>query len=385
LTEYIYRDIDIYTILCIIYILPVITYSCESLVTAQPNTLKVLEHAKNQALRLIIGAVKTTPIDAMTFITGIKPIQELIKEKAVLLHEKLLRIPGDQYWKTYENKPRNLKTQNGFTQKVTEVKTKFKIKSKPQPLYQLRNPSDDEQVQCYLHLHLHQSIIKGEIGTETLRHLALETMNTRYPQGKWLHIFTDGSQIDGYLNAGAGIHRELFSCYMPLGQHSTAFYGEIEAIRTELRLLNLHQNKFERAVIFSDSKAAILSAGSTETVIPTEAKDCQVLKRQLKAKHKQTHCSGYQDTVESQGMNMLMHWPKRVPKLHKHISENTSYHSIKLHSKQVFQSVYRHELETKLFQKPWKQETAKIPDWPRRKAVAEFRLCVGHDCLGTHL
>ena len=60
---------------------------------------------------------------------------------------------------------------------------------------------------------------------------------------------------------------ELFSCYMPLGQHSTAFDGEIEALLTALRLLNLHLNKFERAVIFSDSKAAILSAGSTETDI----------------------------------------------------------------------------------------------------------------------
>jgi len=28
---------------------------------------------------------------------------------------------------------------------------------------------------------------------------------------------------------------------------------------------------------------------------------------------------------------------------------------------------------------------AKIPEWPRKKAVAEFRLCVGRDCLGTHL
>jgi len=67
-----------------------------------------------KTLKLITGAVKTTPIDAMTFITGHKAIQELIKEKAVLLHEKLLRIPGDQYWKTYENKPRNLKPQNEF-------------------------------------------------------------------------------------------------------------------------------------------------------------------------------------------------------------------------------------------------------------------------------
>ena len=51
----------------------------------------------------------------------------------------------------------------------------------------------------------------------------------------------------------------------------------------------------------------------------------------------------------------------------------------------MFQSVYRHNLETKLFQKPWKQEIAKIPEWARIKAVAEFRMCVGHDCLGTHL
>ena len=96
---------------------------------------------------------------------------------------------------------------------------------------------------------------------------------------------------------------------MPLGQHSTAFDGEIEAIHTALCLLNLHQNKFEKAVIFFDSKVAILSAGSTETVISTDAKDCQVLIQQHKAKHKQIHCSGYQDTVKSQGINMLMQWP----------------------------------------------------------------------------
>jgi len=115
------------------------------------------------------------------------------------------------------------------------------------------------------------------VATETLRHLALETMNARYPQDKWLHIFTDGSQIEGYINAGAGIHCELFYCYIPLGQHSTAFDGEIEAIRNTLHLLNLHQNKFERAVIFSDSKAAILSVGSTETKISPESRDCQDL------------------------------------------------------------------------------------------------------------
>jgi len=44
-----------------------------------------------------------------------------------------------------------------------------------------------------------------------------------------------------------------------------------------------------------------------------------------------------------------------------HIRE-TSCHSIKLQLKQLFRSVYRRELETRLSHKPWKQEIAKIPD-----------------------
>jgi hypothetical protein len=69
----------------------------------------VLEGAQNQALRLITGAVKSTHIDAMLLATGNKPIQELIKEKAVLLHEKMLRIPGDQYWKNTRNQAKKSK------------------------------------------------------------------------------------------------------------------------------------------------------------------------------------------------------------------------------------------------------------------------------------
>lgn len=136
-------------------------------------------------------------------------------------------------------------------QKVTEIKTKFEIKNNPQLLHQRRNPVDVEQVECCLHLQ--HNTVKEEIGADTLGHLALETMNNRCPPDKWMHIFTGGSQMDEYINAGDSIYCELFSCYIPLGQHSTAFDGEIEALRTAPRLLNLHQNKFERAVTFSDS------------------------------------------------------------------------------------------------------------------------------------
>jgi hypothetical protein len=125
--------------------------------------------------------------------------------------------------------------------------------------------------------------------------------------------------------------------------------------------------------------------GSTETVIPIEARDCQVLIWQLKAKHTQTALQWIPGHCQIAGNELADALAKKVAKITQtHISE-TSYHSFKLHLKQLFQSVYRHELETKVSQKLRKQEIAKIPNWPRRKAVAEFRLCVGRNCLGTHL
>ena len=53
-------------------------------------------------------------------------------------------------------------------------------------------------------------------------------------------------------------------------------------------------------------------------------------------------------------MNKPTYWPKRAPKLHKHIS---------VHLKQVFRSAHRHELETRLSHKPWTEEISKVTDW----------------------
>ena len=147
---------------------------------------------------------------------------------------------------------------------------------------------------------------------------------------------------------------------------------------SSLRLLNVHQDKFETAIIFSGSKAAILPAGSTETKKSTEDRDSQDLIRQIALQWIPGHCQ----IAGNKQADILAKKGAKITQTH---IRETSCHSIKLHLKQVFQSVYRHEVETRLFHKPWKQETAKIPDWPRRKAVAEFRLCVVHDCLGTHL
>jgi hypothetical protein len=97
-------------------------------------------------------------------------------------------------------------------------------------------------------------------------------------------------------------------------------------------------------------------------VISTEAKDCQVLIRQLKAKHKQAALQWIPGHCQIAGNEHADALSKKGAKITQTHIRETSYRSIKLHLKQMFQSVYRHELETKLSQRPWKQEIAKIPD-----------------------
>ncbi|GIX99431.1 uncharacterized protein CEXT_657281 [Caerostris extrusa] len=73
------------------FVLPVITYCCESLISESKQVRKSLETTHNQALRLITRAVKPSPIDAMLLCTGNWSLEKIIEEKALVLREKILR------------------------------------------------------------------------------------------------------------------------------------------------------------------------------------------------------------------------------------------------------------------------------------------------------
>jgi len=137
--------------------------------------------------------------------------------------------------------------------------------------------------------------------------------------------------------------------------------------------------------VFTFKPPSPSNAASTETKTSTEARDCQDLIRQLKGKHKQIALQWIPGHCQITGNKQADLLAKKGAKITQTYIRETSYHSIKLHLKQVFRSAHRHELETRLSHKPWTQEISKVTDWPRKRAVAEFRLCVGHYCLGTHL
>ncbi|VDO11711.1 unnamed protein product [Rodentolepis nana] len=239
-------------------------YCCEPLITATEVTLKPLEKAHNQALRLITGGIKSTPIDAMLQVTGNTTIGSLIKEKALILYEKLLRIPMDQFFSSYENRPRHLKTQSGLIQKAIELKKALQIDDQPKSLSLPMNPLADIDVVC--RTQLLDFFRKSNTPPEQMRSLALETINVNYPADQWLQVFTDGSYTENQANVGAGVYSELFSFYAAAGHNRSAFEGEIEAIRIALRQLCCLDTKFTKAVILSDSQS---SSSKKQQFIPS--------------------------------------------------------------------------------------------------------------------
>ncbi|GFV79690.1 uncharacterized protein TNCV_1725151 [Trichonephila clavipes] len=138
-----------------------------------------------------------------------------------------------------------LMTQEGFIQSAMKVACSLELSQEtsilPLPLCLLD----------YINLELHVKILKKQMSPKQLKAIALETMHNRFPTSEWLYIFTDGSLLDVYQGAGAGIFCELFSFYLQLGIFTTAFDGEIKATTVAVEQLSLRSSEFSRVVIFS--------------------------------------------------------------------------------------------------------------------------------------
>ncbi|XP_054713688.1 uncharacterized protein LOC129223145 [Uloborus diversus] len=209
------------------YILPILTYCCEPLISGSEQVLQHCETFQNQALRLITGAVKTTPIDCMLLSTENRPLKMIFEERAVLLWERILRIPGCLSLWNQDSlvEGRYLKSQKGFLRGVADISSKLDLKYETEEFPPSINPISEKGFS--IRLNLIKNVFKAETNDVVLRALALKTIESCYPREKWLRIYTDGSKVNGCVNTGAGVYCELFSFYTPIGNHSLAFDGEI--------------------------------------------------------------------------------------------------------------------------------------------------------------
>ncbi|XP_035228584.1 uncharacterized protein LOC118200736 [Stegodyphus dumicola] len=209
------------------------TYCCEAVITSPQSVVNKLEVMQNQALRLITGAMKSTYIVAILLLSGNKTFRDIMKMRALVLFEKLLRME-DSYRSDYVVKPKKLNTQNEFIQKDLDMKKDLGIPGNIQSVLTTRSPLEVINIEVSLDTveTIHR---KRDVAPSVLKCLALETIAFRYPPIQWLPIFTDGSQFDCLFKVGAGVFSSLFSFYTSAGYIGTSFDGEVLAICIDLQ------------------------------------------------------------------------------------------------------------------------------------------------------
>ena len=243
------------------YVKPVMTYGSKALVMAGNSTLKALETTQNNALRLITGGVKITPILALQMYTGHSPVTWEIKQQAAVSLTKI-RALVQNTWILKTPDQQHLKTQLLPFNAVNGYLNQLQIPTKVEPIYPTTAPTEYQSY--HTNLSLLSEAKKHDTPTVALQKLAIATINERYPPEEYLRIYTDGSlsKIDG--KAGAGIHSELFSHYISVGNNRTSFDREITAIAIALQQLLLRPTAFKKAVLLVDSKYAIQMIASNK-------------------------------------------------------------------------------------------------------------------------
>ncbi|GFV39478.1 uncharacterized protein LOC103524116 [Trichonephila clavipes] len=205
---------------------------------------------------MITGGLKTSPVLAMQLLCDLQPFTNIIEKNAAILFNRLIRLPNNSFWRDYDSDGgRNLKTQKGFIQSVSENIQYKVINDVPFELLSFANPLDYAILDIRLDLVL--NVRKRDRSPTALHAIALETINTRFPPEEWLHIYTDGSLLDFAQGAGIGVFSHFFSFYLHAGPLTTHFDGEVEAIHIALQQLAVRLPPIERAVILSDSTSAL--------------------------------------------------------------------------------------------------------------------------------
>lgn len=268
------------------YIKPIMKYGSEVMATAKPSVIYKLETAQNNALRLISGAVRTTPTLALQVYTHNLPIQTEIQQQAAISLTKLKALP-DALWTNQPQEHHHLKTHIPPMTGPTEYLEELNIPAKIEPICHTPNPMD--YLSYNVNLSLVEDMIKRETSNEELKQVAIQTLAERYPPTEWLRIYTDGSYTDKDGRAGAGIYSSLFSHYTSVGENKTNFDAEVKAIQIAVQQLIYRPQAFHKAVLLIDSKAAIQAIAANNPPTSEIIKETRTLIKQLTNLGKQIH------------------------------------------------------------------------------------------------
>ena len=255
---------------------PVIEYASTTWDTASKTNKSKLDRVQNMGLRIILGAMRSTPIQQMEKTTHLQPLECRREYKAAIQGEKLERLTSH---------PLHQKLQHGTKNRLKSFKHKLKDLQKENADLLEADPEKCEEFTMSLwtsrkslpevRTEIPGLAAKGTQAPELQKALTLEMIQSRYPKSTWTHVFTDGSAENAVRNGGSGAYircsdETTSSLSIPAGDLSSNCRAEVHALKAATELLIEEDCNQQNIVLLSDSLSALQSLTNGPTDFHTQ-------------------------------------------------------------------------------------------------------------------
>ena len=251
---------------------PAMEYASTSWSTAAKTNISRLDKVQNMGLRLILGAMKTTPVKDMEKTADIEPLERRRDLKILFQGEKMKRLPTHQLHSRLEQPTKNRLKRTSLNHKYKGLSTVHKEvlqtgeeTPNPLPLPEWR-PDDEADITISLTV---PGITSKDQAETALKNLTLAMIEDSYPAGTWTHVYTDGSAEKATHNGGSGVHIQYTdgdnsNFAVPGGQLCSNYRAEVLTITTAANFLTSSEKPLGKVSIFTDSMSTLQALDSSD-------------------------------------------------------------------------------------------------------------------------
>ena len=248
---------------------PTMEYASTTWGTAAKTNKSRLDKVQNMVLRVILGAMKTTPVHDMEKTANVEPLERRRSLKILIQEEKLRRLPSHPLHTNLAQPTKNrLKCQSLNHQYKELSRTHQDIVDVPIEL--LTDPAwkPDREADMQMFLSVPDITSKEQLPVE-LRNLMLALIADRFPYTAWTHVYTDGSAEEGMKNGGSRVYirysdGDTTSLLVPGGLQCSNYQAELLAICTAAEHLLESRKKMGNIAIFTDSLSTLQALNSAD-------------------------------------------------------------------------------------------------------------------------
>lgn len=364
------------------YVRPVLEYGIAAWGTAARSHQQRVNQVQNQNLRVMTGGMKSTPITEMETISKLASLEDRRDQRTLTLHEKFKRLSKHPMHTRMGKPVRSRIGRKSFMHQAKELSRDLNLldTTDPAPVNTIKAPPWKSTTQPIIVDKIEGLDKKTELPSDILGHKVINLLDQKYPNDKWIRVYTDGSASAKARDGGGGIHIEWpdgrrESKAMPTGPICSNYKAETAALEEAARMLvNDPEISKYKAVLLTDAKSVLQALQSNKN---SKLDKLHRILQDLTSANQATVLQwvpGHCNITGNETADRLAKQGSKLPQLENEIDLSEA--------KMIIRTTINNRWHTK---HPKHQPSDPYHHLTRKDQITIFRLRTGHNFLKKHM